>query len=872
VIQLARQLDVPVPAGASALGFLLLLAQPFLTLRLVAQLRPVSRTVLLLAGASFLLAATVFISLRALPDGLAIPAIGLVLGVFVGTQTVAGALLASEATRRVGSARVRLLVAAAATMLLALAILALGASVVDSRFATPAAAATRAAALMAALGYIAAFLPPRWLRRIWQARAAYDTVEELLAVPPGATVEQVWGRFADAARRISGGDAAAVIVPSGPGESAQLIGSGLGHDATAGESAARPIRADDLEPLLAIDETSTDVRPIAAGSLAGELAAAIGARYVTTIRFAAQGGPSMAVLLLARYRSLFSADDRELLAALGAQTALLAERRLVLAEQERLGAELASTVTALQGANQAKSDFLASMSHELRTPLNGIIGFSELMRGEPSDGTTIQVPNEWVEHVHRSGQHLLGLINDVLDLAKIEAGRLDLQREQFDLATAVSESIAGLRPLADRKRLELVAEVAPGTIVADRGRIRQVLYNLLSNAIKFTPEGGRVTITTRVNADTATIEVTDTGVGISPQDLDAVFEEFRQVGGQHDRQGGTGLGLALTRRLVEAHEGTIAVESTLGVGSTFTVALPAATKATEAHMAPSDIESVAATVVLPDRRRAATTPADPAREAGRPTVLVIEDDAGAVRLLRAYLESDGFAVRVAADGESGLREVRREAPAAIILDVLLPGIDGWEVLRQLKGDGPLRDIPVIIVTVVDEREVGLALGAVDYFLKPVDRSALLERLGRYTFTTKVRQRPVRILAVDDDPIAIAMLEAALRPEGFTVDSAAGGREAIAAARHAPPDLVICDLLMPDLDGFATVAALKGDERTREVPILILTAHELSAAEKERLNGQILGVIDKGEKAEVGLREWLSRVAPTGIHGEGVVAR
>jgi CheY-like chemotaxis protein len=230
-------------------------------------------------------------------------------------------------------------------------------------------------------------------------------------------------------------------------------------------------------------------------------------------------------------------------------------------------------------------------------------------------------------------------------------------------------------------------------------------------------------------------------------------------------------------------------------------------------------------------------------------------------LLRTYLESDGYAVRLAHDGPTALAAARANPPAAIILDILLPGTDGWEVLRQLKADPDLRDVPVIIVTVVDERGLGLALGAVDYFLKPVDRTALLDRLARYTFTTKVKTRTVRILAVDDDPVALDLIDSALSPEGFEIVRATGGREGIDLAVAEPFDLVVCDLLMPDVDGFDVVTALKSDPSTSDVPILILTAHTITDAEKDRLNGQILGIVDKGDEGAAGLRRWLARLLP-----------
>jgi len=462
------------------------------------------------------------------------------------------------------------------------------------------------------------------------------------------------------------------------------------------------------------------------------------------------------------------------------------------------------------------------------------------MRDESSVGDGKRgVPEEWIEHVHRSGEHLLALINDVLDLTKIEAGRINLEPESFDMATALGESVEGLRPLADRKSIDMVVAADGGAITADRGRLRQIVYNLLSNAIKFTPEGGHISIEGRWTGDDAHISVADTGVGIAIDDLDHVFEEFRQVGDLKAREAGTGLGLALCRRLAEAHGGRITVTSELGHGSRFEVILPFARTTPAADVA-------AATVAEEDG------------SASR--ILVIEDDPGAVRLLRTYLEGEGYEVEVAASGEAGMAAANRSAPDAIILDVLLPGMDGWEVLRRLKADPGLRDLPVVVVTVVDERNVAMSLGAVDYFLKPVNPAALLARLSQYTFTTKVKQGRVRVLTIDDDPIARDLVTNALRPEGFEVVAAASGREGLDMALEQPPDLVICDLLMPDMDGYEVVDRLHANEATKDVTILILTGQELSMADRQRLNGKVAEIVGKGGDPRPAFLRWLRRAS------------
>ena len=810
----------PAPAWLSALGAALLLAQPLFTLRLAARLRPVPRVV---GGAALVAYLAAALPRAVLPNPLPLAYILVAVGVFGATELVAAAYLGLEARRRSGAARLRLALATSATALFAGAILAAGAGAAG--LGSLGSALARVGALVAAAAYAVAFLPPGPLRQMWQGGAAFRFGERLLQ-GAGDGPRTVWRTFGETAREIAGVDAVAVVARA-DGIVRIVATAGLGP------VDAIPLSGDGYEALLAEADAASEHPIEGASPIAVALAEPLGARFASVIACPEDHG---ALVLLSRYRSLFGGEDRALIGLLAAQAAILASR-------ERLHAEQVELTEQLGAANRAKSDFVASMSHELRTPLSAILGFSSLMRTEAPEGNRRVVPAEWIEHIHRSGEHLLVLINDVLDLARVEAGRLELVPEAFDLRTAVGESIAGLRPLAERKHLSLSSVLELERLVADRSRFRQILYNLLSNAIKFTPDGGTVRV--EAGADPggeARIAVVDTGVGIDPADHEAVFEEFRQLGDATAREAGTGLGLALTRRLVEAHGGRIELDSEPGLGSRFTVVLP------QPALVPNPAPAAAQTSAT------AMTAARDERD-----VLVIEDDPSAVRLLRAYLEPGGYAVRVAADGPSGLDAARARPPDAILLDILLPRMDGWEVLRELKADPVLRDIPVIVVTVVDERGLGLALGAVDYFLKPVDREALLARLSRHSFTTKVRQRPVRVLAVDDDPGALELVEAALRPEGFEVVRATGGRAALGRAGTERFDLIICDLLMPDLDGFDVIAALKADQATRDVPILVLTAHPLSEAEKACLNGKILGVVDKGEDAAEGLRRWLGRL-------------
>jgi signal transduction histidine kinase/CheY-like chemotaxis protein len=833
------------PAVLSWLSGLLLLAQPIFALHLVSLIRPVPRRVLVGAVILLVVSLGAAFALRFAGPLASIET----LAVFALIELLTAGYLAIEARRRRGPGGIRLGIAAAATVALAAVLLtfALAAGLVTTgggatnpTIGDAAITIALGLALLAGCGYLIAFMPPLAVRRIWQAGSTVDYQGHLIS-RSDATIEEIWQGFARLAADVSASGVA--IVEYRPDGTASVIATeGLdaerSEDRSDAADAARPGRRELASP--ALSEVRVDT--LADDDPARRLGEAAGAAFVSVVPIGQDGWGRRALVIASAYRSLFHGSDLELLGTLGAETGILAERRTMQAEQEALTRRLSETVEALRAASRAKSDFLASMSHELRTPLSAILGFSDLMRHEPKVEDSVSVPIEWVEHVHRGGEHLLALVNDVLDLSKVEAGRMELRYESFDLGTAVAELVNGVRPLADRKELTIVADVGSFPLVADRGRFRQVLYNLVSNAIKFTPQGGRITITAVEEAEDIRLTVTDNGVGIAASDLPLIFDEFKQVGLAKDREDGTGLGLALAQRLLQAHGGSIDVASTVGEGTTFTVLLPRRS------------EPAGAT---------STEPARPEPAAGDPAdILVIEDDPSAVRLLREYLEPVGYRLRFAADGEQGLAMAAAQPPLAILLDVLVPRVDGWEVLRTLKADTQLRDIPVVMVTVVDEREVGLALGAVDYLVKPVQRDALLACLERLGLKAAATERPPRILAVDDEPAALQLVEGYLAGSGYDLIQASSGREALDLVQEHDVDLVICDLLMPDIDGFEVVAQLKADARTAPIPILICTAHDLSPSEKDRLHGQILGIVSKGSSAREGLRGWLAQLRPS----------
>jgi PAS domain S-box-containing protein len=490
-------------------------------------------------------------------------------------------------------------------------------------------------------------------------------------------------------------------------------------------------------------------------------------------------------------------------------------------------------------ANRAKSEFLASMSHELRTPLNAILGFSELLSDDATDQFDTATRRRFLDQIHGSGQHLLQLINDILDLSKVEAGQMELHLQSVELGSLVQEVRATIEPLARSKAIELNTESTREiSLIADSAKVRQMLLNLVSNAIKFTPTGGRIDIRIRRLESWVEIAVSDSGIGIAKEDISRLFTEFQQLDvGPGRRQEGTGLGLALTRRFAELHGGQVIVESEVGKGSTFTLRLPLQSAARQK-----------AALVAPH----AVVTTDPSR----PLVLVVDDNPQAAEILSRYLHAGGFQTTVARTGPDALRMAGELKPVAITLDILLPELDGWEVLNRLKAEEATRNIPVVVVSVIDNPALGRALGAFDYFVKPVDGKALLSRLSQYTFTTKVTSEQVRVLVVDDEPANLDLLEALLVPAGFGVLRANGGREGIDVAISELPSLILLDLMMPELTGFDVVEALRAEKTTREIPIMVLTAKTLTEDDKAVLNGQVAAIFQRNSVAGTELTAWL----------------
>ena len=507
-----------------------------------------------------------------------------------------------------------------------------------------------------------------------------------------------------------------------------------------------------------------------------------------------------------------------------------------------------------EDANQAKSKFLANMSHELRTPLNAIIGYSEMLEEEAQDANLEAfIPD--LRRIRGAGKHLLELINEVLDLSKVEAGRMELHLETFELRELLNDVSTTIRPLVAKHANTLEVHYPPdvGTMHADVTRVRQILYNLLSNASKFT-ERGKISVSVRRERTGAgewiVFQVADTGIGMAPQQMSALFQAFSQIDSALSRKyGGTGLGLAICKRFCEMMGGDVTVASEPKRGSTFTVRLPAVVL--DPKEAPRGTTAVLVASQAVTDAPAVETDADE----GAGTVLAIDDDPNARDLLKRMITREGFRVITAPGGEEGLRLAKTLRPDAITLDVMMPGMDGWTVLARLKADPELAQIPVIIVTIVDRHEMGFALGASDYLTKPIDSDRLTQLLRKY----RCQRPPCPILLVEDDVATRDMVRRTLEKAGWTVAEADNGRVALARLPEVKPELIILDLMMPEMDGFEFLEALRRDQTMVNVPVIVVTAKDLTEEDRQRLNGRVKQVLQKGPYSREQLTREIRRV-------------
>lgn len=512
------------------------------------------------------------------------------------------------------------------------------------------------------------------------------------------------------------------------------------------------------------------------------------------------------------------------------------------AELRQRQRELEVLTDEAQMANRAKSQFLANMSHELRTPMNAIIGYSEMLTDEAEDlGLPQFVPD--LKKIRTAGKQLLALINDILDLSKIEAGKLELHAEDFDVRDMIGDVATISEPLAAKNSNTLVIHIEDGRMYSDLTRVRQILFNLLGNACKFTRSGTvELSVSSEATAagDFMKFQVKDSGIGMTPEQVGKVFESFAQADSSTTRKyGGTGLGLAITKKFCEMLDGTIQVESEIGKGATFTVRLPR-------QMAKEKDQSFSlASPVHPV--------SSPRESIGH--VLMIDDDPVIQDLMRSFLMREGYTVAVADSGPAGLLLARERKPDVITLDIAMPGMDGWSVLSELKNDPELADTPVVILTMTDNKTLGYALGATEYLMKPIDRERLASVLRKYS---RLSHDP--ILVVEDDSSTRDLLRSVLTKDGWSVQTAENGRVALERVQRTPPGLVLLDLMMPEMDGFAFLEEFRKLPSAGKVPVVVLTAKDLTGEDRKRLSGHVKKIMAKGDGTESVLKKIRELVA------------
>ncbi|TMB92678.1 MAG: response regulator [Chloroflexi bacterium] len=653
--------------------------------------------------------------------------------------------------------------------------------------------ATQAAALVIVPILYASFAPPAWLRRMWRAReepAFARAVRELVA--SSSNPEEMARRSVGWASRLVGADGSAIVDFDGRILAAEGIDRAL---------VERLIR----EP----DGSRGDGRLI-----------------VVPLNF--ETGQGSLIVQAGAITPLFGADEVVQLEVYATHLTLALDRC-------RLTAALRDSEARAREANHAKSKFLASMSHELRTPMGAIIGFGDVL-AEGVDGELNAEQHQDVERIRVAARHLLALLDDVLDISKIEAGRLELSTTNVELGALTADLLATLKPVASAKSLEVEAHGLDGvTVWADPQRLRQILLNLVTNAIKFT-ETGAVTVRCEASASSALISVQDTGMGVPASARELIFDEFRQIdGGDRRSKGGTGLGLAICRRLVELHGGAIGVDSDVGKGSTFWFTLP---------LAPAQTSRA-----VPSAAGADTAPGDSGGNGELPwggstgdVILVVDDDADSRALIAKRLKDGGYRSVEASSGAEGIRLARSLIPLAITLDLRMPVTDGLEVLRALSADARTRDIPVVLITVTERNHIAVPADGVLYVQKPFSKEGLLTAIASVMHPMPACD----VMVIDDDPRVLELISKSLASIDATFRYASSGPEALEAVKTKLPDVIFLDLVMPGMSGFEVLSRLRANELTQRIPVIVASAKELTGEDVRLLNDQIDRLVRKSD--------------------------
>lgn len=817
--QLARGVIGLSHAWLSTAAILFLLAQPHLLLRLTAYHRPVPPVVNTLSAAGLIVSGVaVLFAPSPMPGSVQL----FLLGYFVTVEAYAAWTLARGSLQTEGHTRRRLQLAALGSGFLAFALFVgiARVAVTDPALSEQMRIALPLLAIVAALFYYLGFATPHWLRNTWQLAELHRYLQDVSERSARAHTDEVLQYLTAAAVRVTGGVAAMVALRTDqPGRLQIRAASGDGQtagsiDASDGDLARAWIGGVPVVSTVLPGADTEEAR------LASELKAA--AFMAVPI---ARGERAWGLLIVFLHRRpLFADDDSHLLSLFAEQAAIAMGYSEALEEQEHLVEELRRSNAEFARATQMKSEFLANMSHELRTPLNAIIGFAELMHDEKV-GPVSEMHKEFLDDILTSSRHLLRLINDVLDLSKVEAGKMEFFPESVDPGHLVREVTEILRALSATRRIRVSVEVdgSLGQVLIDPAKFKQVLYNYLSNAIKFTPEEGEVTV--RVVAEGEQefrVEVIDTGIGVSADDIHRLFSEFQQLDtGTSKRYQGTGLGLALTRRIVEAQGGRVGVESQVGEGSRFFAVLPRQAQTEEVQAVPPAVA--------------------PSGAAAGPAVLVVEDEPKDREWLVRTLTDAGYTVDIATTGEEAVAKCRDRAYDAITLDLMLPDMSGLEVLRAIRSGELNGEVPVVVATVVAEKGVMGGFRIHDYLTKPLQADTLLASLQRAGVVPHASQK---ILVVDDDRVSLRLMERSLKQIGYLAVCKSSGPEGLEAVARDRPAAVILDLMMPEMDGFEFLEKLRGSPYGADLPVLIWTARELDSADIERLRSSAQGVVLK----------------------------
>ena len=525
-------------------------------------------------------------------------------------------------------------------------------------------------------------------------------------------------------------------------------------------------------------------------------------------------------------------DEMKLLSIISNELAIGMSRKRLMDEITIKNIELENEKKRTDDANETLKRFLATFSHELRAPLNAIVGFSEILTTELQNLPHEKVSN-FMKNIHESGKHLQGLINDILDLSKIEAGKMELHIEAYPVSYFTESIERVLQQQITQKKINLKFEIGHDIdqLVVDQTRFKQILMNLVSNAVKFSHQDGTITVLVKRFVNEIEIAVKDEGVGIKPEDQVRLFHAFTQGKNSRGMKEGTGLGLVITKRLVELHGGHITVDSEWGRGTTFRFRIPMV-------LAGEVVESADQLLRVVSEQPLSMP------EGEKPLVLIIEDNVQASQLIQMYLQEAGYRTEIAKDGNEGLEKAKLLKPQIITLDMIMPVKDGWQVLKELKRHPICKDIPIIIISITDEKKLGFSMGAVDYFVKPVNKEELLNALNKIPMRTIEQKQHPKVLIIDDDKNASELIQVMLEAEGYDVIKTMNGKDGVQLAFSENPDLIILDLIMPDISGFNVAYQLKQQAKTRNTPIIILTSMDVDDDTREQMQGFISTIMSK----------------------------